>query len=138
MNMKKEDFSRYLVYDGGKIYDIKLNRFSKIFRSNDYLQCRMVDNDGVVRIMGVHTAVCMFNHPEYFEGCVIHHIDGNKYNNYVSNLHPMTRSEHTELHCNRHVLADYIKRNGPANKGKKMSDDFREKCRQSAFKRWSK
>ena len=33
------------------------------------------------------------------------------------------------------ILAEYTKLNGPANKGKKMSKEFCEKCRQSASKR---
>ena len=34
--------------------------------------------------------------PEY----VVHHIDGNRRNNEVSNLVVMTRNEHTQLHMN--------------------------------------
>ena len=39
------------------------------------------------------------------------------------------------MHCDKNILAEYTRLNGPANKGKKMSKEFCEKCRQSASKR---
>lgn len=72
---------------------------------------------------------------DYFKGCVVHHIDENKHNNCASNLKVYSRFEHSRMHCDKNILAEYARLNGPANKGKKMSKEFCEKCRQSASKR---
>ena len=136
--MKKTDFSRYDVIDGGQIIDKKHNCEIKLFRSNGYLQCRLVDNEGEAHILGVHSVVAMFYCDSYFEGCVVHHKDEDRHNNHSSNLECLTRAQHSRMHVNPNVLRKYIQVNGPANKGKHMSEEFKEKCRQSAIRRWSK
>ena len=132
MLMTKDDFSRYEVRDGGTIIDCNKNTQVKIFKSNGYLQCRLVDNDGVPHIVGVHVAVAMFHCLDYFEGCIVHHEDENKQNNWSYNLTCETRSEHSKRHASKTRLSEYVKANGPANKGKKMSNEFCKKCSDSA------
>ena len=133
--MKKEDFTRYDVHDGGHIIDKKRNCAIKLFNSNGYFQCRLIDDNGKEHILGVHTVVAMFYCESYFEGCVVHHKDGDKHHNYSNNLECITRSQHSRMHVNPNNLRKYIAENGPANKGKKMSEEFRAKCRKSALKR---
>ena len=59
-------------------------------------------------------------------------------NNNVENLEIQSRSEHGKHHANADPIIKYIKKNGPANKGKKMSPEFCEHCRQAALKRCAK
>lgn len=133
--MTKDQFSRYKVYPNGQIYDLDRKDFLKQFKSNKYLQCRLVDNNGNAIVMGVHTVVAMFLLPDWFEGCIVHHKDGDTKHNEVTNLQCMSREEHSRHHADCTRLAEYIKSNGPHNKGKKMSAEFCEKCRISAKKR---
>lgn len=73
---------------------------------------------------------------DWYEGCVIHHIDGNPHNNHVGNLKVESRSEHSKHHmCGNMTLANYIREHGPHNKGKIMPESYREICRVSARKR---
>lgn len=115
----------------------KLGIKMKPFMSNKYYQVYLIDRTGSGHIFGVHTVVAM-KYLDYYEGCVIHHEDGDPHNNAVSNLVVMSRSEHSRSHIkDAHFLAEYIRTNGPANKGKKMSPEFCQKCSISAKKRWS-
>ena len=134
--MTKSDFSRYIVYADGKIFDTATNKLCKTFKSNKYLQCYLVDDKGISHVLGVHTVIAMFHCIDYFEGCVVHHEDGNCLNNCASNLRCMTRSAHSRKHANPDNLVQYVKINRPANKGKKMSREFCEKCSKSAKRRW--
>lgn len=46
------------------------------------------------------------------DGCVIHHIDGNKLNNHEDNLICLTRRQHAQIHCVDNILSkcnDYPK-----------------------------
>lgn len=137
MKLIKENFSRYTVSSDGKyIYDKKRNTESKQFNSNGYKQCRLVDNEGNIHIMGVHTAVAMFHNKDYYAGCIVHHKDENKQHNDTNNLQCMTKSEHCRLHADPTVLSEYIKKYGPTNKGQKMSWEYRDHCRRAAQRRY--
>ncbi|MBQ8327062.1 MAG: HNH endonuclease, partial [Lachnospiraceae bacterium] len=72
---------------------------------------------------------------DYFEGCIVHHEDENKQNNWAYNLTCETRSAHSKRHASRTRLSEHVKANGPANKGKKMSEEFCQKCSDSAKNR---
>ena len=138
MERIKENFNRYSVSRCGEVFDKKYNRKSKLFKSNKYTQCRLVDNEGHVHIMGIHVAIVMFHLPDYFPGCVVHHIDGDTTHNEVDNLECMTRSNHSRHHVKPNKLTHHITQFGPWNKGKKMSEEFKEKCRISAIRRHKK
>ena len=106
------------------------------FNSNGYKQILThSDETGKRKILGVHQAVAMTHDPEYFDGCVVHHIDGDKTNNNLSNLKCETRSEHSRNHADPAALQKYVKEHGSPTKGMKMSQEFCEKCRQNALKR---
>lgn len=127
----KEKFPNYSVTKTGKIYknDVEM----KPFKSNKYLQVVLFDSDNKKHVYGVHTVVAMFYLSDYEPGCIVHHKDGNIHNNSLENLQVLTRKQHTSLHNkgNRR-LAEYVKKHGPANKGRKMSKDFCQKCSDSA------
>jgi hypothetical protein len=67
---------------------------------------------------------------------VVHHINHNKHDNRIENLEVMSRKDHSSQHSEYNMnLANYVKNNGPWNKGKKMNDKYREKCKIAAEKR---
>lgn len=113
--------------DGSKI---------KPFESLGYDQVYMKNKDGKRSIKGVHQVVSMTFDPDYYPGCVVHHKDENKKHNWDDNLKVESRSDHSRHHANPQAILEWIKKNdGPVNKGKKMSPEFCEKCRQSALNR---
>lgn len=66
---------------------------------------------------------------------IVHHIDGNKLNNDISNLEVLSRSEHNRIHAKENQnLKKYIEANGPWNKGLKncYSDETLKKMSDSA------
>ena len=107
------------------------------FNSNGYKQiCAHSDETGKRRVIGVHQLVAMtYMSDEYYPGCVVHHIDENKSHNCIGNLRVESVPEHSRHHANPEALLKHLKEHGPHNKGKKMSDEFREHCRISALKR---
>lgn len=121
----------------GNIYSVKLNRYIKQFNSNGYKQVVLRNNNGKF-VKGVHQVVAMSFLDDYFDGCVVHHKDENKHNNNVSNLECLTVNDHARYHANVEKLLLYVKTHEPHNKGKKMSKEFCEHCKQSALKRWKK
>lgn len=130
INFKKE-FPNYDVDKYGVVYRNGL--VLKPFKSNKYLQVLLFDINRKRHVFGIHQVVAMKYLPEYQKGCVVHHKDGNPRNNNLENLEVLTRQTHAYLHNkDSRLLADYVKMNGPANKGKKMSKEFCEKCSKSA------
>jgi hypothetical protein len=62
--------------------------------------------------MGVHSVVAMLNIDDWYDGCIVHHKDGNCHNNAVDNLEIMSRRQHALLHYEKGALHDvgkYIK-----------------------------
>lgn len=131
--------SRYEATDDGHIFDKERNCFVKEFKSNKYLQCQVYDDEGVPHVFGVHQVVARLRCPDWFEGCIVHHSDEDGHNNSPNNLECHSRSKHSRNHIyqsgNQNRLSTYVKKHGPANKGKKMSDEFRNHCSESAKKR---
>ena len=109
------------------------------FNSCGYKQVCIKPLDGSKRkVFGVHQLVAMTFNPSYTSDCVVHHKDGNKTNNNYDNLECKSRSEHSKEHANPEPIIKYNKENGPINKGKKMSKEFKQKCKESAIRRWNK
>lgn len=128
--------SDYYATDDGRIFRKSTGKELKYFKSNKYLQCVVFDDEGKTHTLGVHTVVARLRLPDFQEGYLVHHKDENTHNNSVTNLECMSRSEHAKLHMkDNRMLANYIKKHGPVNKGKPATKRFREKCRQSALKR---
>jgi len=112
--------------DGSKI---------KPFQSNGYLQVYLINDKGKRSIKGVHQVVSMTFDSRYYPGCIVHHKDEDKKHNHLANLKPESISEHTRHHADPSRLTKWIAKNGPINKGKRMSESFKNKCRESALKR---
>ena len=105
----KEMFSNYCATDDGIILD-KDNKPIKTFKSNNYWQCCIFDNNGKKYTMGVHSVVAMLNIDDWYDGCIVHHKDGDYHNNAVSNLEIMSISQHTLQHHDKgelHNLGKY-------------------------------
>lgn len=107
----------------------------KPFNSNGYHQICLNGTRNNKVIKGVHQIVAMTFDERYYDGCHVHHRDENKHNNNISNLDVEDPRDHARHHANPENLKKYVRDHGPANKGKKMSPEFCEKCRISAIKR---
>ena len=124
-------FPDYDVTRDGKVFKNGVEIIP--FKSNAYLQVLLYDLNHTRHVYGVHTVVAMKYIEDFYEGCVVHHIDENPHNNCVDNLKVFSRKEHSYLHNKDNMtLASYAKEHPPANKGKKMSKEFCEKCSISA------
>lgn len=128
----------YMIDNAGIVYKPDGSVLHQ-FNSSGYKQVCICPVDGSRRrVFGVHQLVAMTFDPNYTPDCNVHHLDENKTNNKAYNLECMPKSEHARLHADITHISNYLKENGPYNKGMKMSDEFREKCRQSALKREEK
>ena len=135
--MKKiKGFSHYYVDKKGIVYH-KDKTPVKMFHSCGYLQVYMRDDNNKRHVYGAHQVVAMA-YLDYFPGCVVHHIDGDKHNNRLENLSVTNRSDHAKFHADATKLNEYNKMHRPPNKGKKMSAEFRQHCRDDALLRCAK
>lgn len=106
------------------------------YNSGGYNNVYIPDVNGKKTVKGVHQLVAMTFKEEYYPGCVVHHKDENKRHNWDENLQIESKEEHSRHHANPQAMFDWQKEHGgPANKGKAMSEESREKCRQSALNR---
>ena len=88
----------YAVSSKGAVRSFKRGVKSlKPWRRSTYL---LVDlwSDGVRDVRSVHTLVYEAFKGCVKQGCVVHHINGNKFDNSVSNLEQLTISEHNRKH----------------------------------------
>lgn len=136
MNYLQENFPDFDCNEQGEVFKkgIKITPF----KSNKYFQVCLFTKENVKKVVGVHTVIAM-KYLNYFEGCVVHHKDENPHNNKLENLEIMSREAHIKIHMDgnpKFLLA--CKGRTPWNKGKKMSEDFRKKCSESAKKRHRK
>lgn len=129
-------FELFHVTKDGTVYR-RNGKLVKQFNSVGYKQV-CVKGPGMkhVVVKGVHQLVAMTFDPNYYPGCVVHHLDEDKHNNHIDNLQCLSVHDHCKHHADPDVFRRWTKEHGgPANKGKKMSDEFREHCRISALKR---
>lgn len=131
--------SGYEATDDGHVLDTKTGNIIKEFKSNKYLQCQVYDDEGVPHVFGVHQVIARLRCSTWFDGCIVHHKDENPHNNRPDNLECYSRRAHSSYHMQqperKNRLSEYVKHNGPANKGKKMSEEFRKHCSESAKQR---
>ena len=93
----KEIFDGYVVSKDGTITKND-GTAVKTFKSNKYIQCCLFDIDGKKHTVGVHTVVSMFYDDKWYDGCVVHHKDGDMHNNNLENLEVLDKSSHTKQH----------------------------------------
>lgn len=131
---KISEFPTYSIDRLGNVYNSNGDRVMPYHYDGQYDSVYLKDETHHGK-RDVHTIVAKTFNPDYYDGCVVHHIDENKYNNNASNLKIESRSEHARHHADPSALIAWGKTHVPVNKGLKASDEFREKCRISALKR---
>ena len=126
-------FKDYDCDEYGNVY--KCGKLLKQCCSNGYKQVTMRDENAKRRVCGVHCVVAM-KYLNYFDGCVVHHKDGNRENNNLDNLEVYYRNFHSHLHGLNNESFKCLNKGKPAwNRGVKMSDEFCKHCSDSAKKR---
>lgn len=82
------------VYDDGRVFNNKTNRFIGSRNSRGYVQISMADkNRKDLKHLSVHRLVWTYFNGIIPKDKIINHIDGNKTNNKLSNLELSTASE---------------------------------------------
>lgn len=79
--------------------------------------------------MSIH-AIQVHTHIGYKEGYDIHHLDENKFNNSLSNLVYLTRSEHRKIH-NENRSEETKRKLSEAAKRRKLSEEAKQKISKS-------
>ena len=94
-NAAVEDFIKKVDGDGLKVEQIDEThqKFNGIVYGRNLQR-----NDHFFKLVHLHRAVWTYYFGEIPDGYVIHHIDGDKSNNDISNLAIMTRIDHMKLH----------------------------------------
>ncbi len=121
------DIDRYEVLALGDIIDKRTNKPVKKFKSNKYIQCCLFDSSGTKHVVGVHSIIARIYCSDWFDGCVVHHIDGNTHNNCATNLMCESRQNHSRMHANVAPLLERIKKYGSPTKGTKLSNETKKR-----------
>lgn len=93
-------YPNYQVDRLGNVYDCFGNKIKpyQYRESNQYDTVYIKDQDNNPHILGVHQLVAMTFLPNYYPGCIVHHQDENKYNNWDGNLEISNRVDHGSHH----------------------------------------
>lgn len=126
----------YLISNYGRVYSCKTDKLISV-SSGKYKSVRLCKNGKEYRF-SIHRLVAMHFIPGEDDGLVVNHIDGNKQNNYETNLEWCTQRDNN-IHAITHGLnfpGAYQKRkirvsetgciyNGAVNCAKAIGGDFR-------------
>lgn len=126
-------FSNYYVDGYGNVYRSDMSLIPP-FNSNGYKQVCLKDDNNKRRVLGVHQVVAMA-FLEYFNGCVVHHMNEDKAMNVLYNLKVETKEEHARHHANPSYMIEYIRIHGVPYKCTHPSEESRRKMSESAKKR---
>lgn len=123
------DFTKYEIYEDGRVWSYKRNKFLKPHLDKDgYYQIRLTDNEGKMKTYYLHRVVYeAVNSEPIQEGMQINHIDENKANNHISNLNLMSPKEN----CNWGTRNERI---GNAQLGKHHTKERKENIRKGVLK----
>lgn len=92
-NIKEENFEHYLIYDDGRVYNTRTNKFiSGDENSCGYSRVMLYSNNIKKRFFR-HRLVAKYFIPNPENKLFVNHKDGNKHNNSVHNLEWCTQSE---------------------------------------------
>ena len=107
MMKNTKDFEDYLVDECGNIFSSKYGKLKPIkqqYHRKGYKVVTLVQGD-LKKTLKVHRLVALTFIENPFNKKQVNHIDGNKDNNYISNLEWATQSEN-QLHAHRTGLMD--------------------------------
>lgn len=93
-------YPRYSIDRLGNVYDSNGDSV-KIYHYNDdehYDSVYLKDDNGKPHVVGIHVLISMTFDPEYYSGCIVHHINEDKYDNVDTNLEVTDRSTHGYMH----------------------------------------
>lgn len=86
----------------GRVYNSEKELTPYKYRDDSHYDSLYVrDLNDVPHVVGIHQLVSQTYDPDYYPGCVVHHKDENKYNNYDTNLEVNSRSQHALHHSNQ-------------------------------------
>lgn len=98
-----DEFPNYIISNMGRVYSKKKSRIIKPyfcpFRHNAlyyYVKCVNAEGKPISRTLHKLIALAFVQNTE--NKPIVHHIDGNRYNNRADNLKWVTENEHHELH----------------------------------------
>ena len=110
----------YYIYDDGRVYSEKTNKFlSTALDKDGYVKVSLISTDNKRHRYSVHRLVLENFHPvDGMENLQVNHIDGNKQNNNLSNLEWVTSSEN-----NAHAYRIGLKnQKGSKNNASKLNE----------------
>jgi len=109
--MEIEGYPNYLIYDDGRVWSKKSNKFLKHQINNfGYFTIGLTDVK-VRKFFKIHRLVAIHYIPNTENKPDVNHIDGDKSNNNIKNLEWMTRSEN----CNAFKKTPTINTSGEKN-----------------------
>ena len=92
-NIKEENFEHYLIYDDGRVYNTKTNKFLSGDKNSCGYSRVMLYGNNIKRRFFRHRLVAEYFIPNPENKLFVNHKDGNKHNNSVHNLEWCTQSE---------------------------------------------
>lgn len=88
------NFPDYDIYNDGKVYSHKTNKFLKPFSNTDgYMSVNLIDVNGKNKNFKIHRLVAILFIPNPNNLPEVNHLDGNKENNNMCNLEWVTHSD---------------------------------------------
>ena len=92
------NYSKYLIYNNGDVYNIKRKIFMKTRLNKDgYVRTDLRSDDKKTKTFQIHqlVAIAYLGHELGNNDIVIDHIDNDKTNNYLHNLQIITRQQNS-------------------------------------------
>jgi hypothetical protein len=115
------------------------NPLSELFKKTVVYKCRPIDKQPRRRLWidkykYIYWSEIVWNHHnpdnKRTKGKVIHHIDGNCFNDNINNLQLLSHSEHSSLHGKNNIVSEETKQKlREINTGKKHSEETKQKLR---------